>query len=39
MPDWIEHLRPHLTGLDLSQVREAEIIEALSQHLTGLPEP
>ena len=33
MPDWIEHIRPHLTALRLSPAREAEIIEELSQHL------
>src|SRR5215204_4904673 len=33
MPDWREHLDPHLAGLRLSPGREAEIIEELSQHL------
>ena len=35
MPDrsWTEHLRPRLAGLRLSPVREAEIIEELSEHL------
>ena len=33
MPDWREHLDPHLAGLRLSPEREAEIIEELSQHL------
>src|SRR5215217_640532 len=33
MPDWREHLDPHLARLSLSPGREAEIIEELSQHL------
>jgi putative ABC transport system permease protein len=33
MPDWNEHLRPRLARLHLSAVREAEIIDELSQHL------
>ncbi len=33
MPDWTEHLRSRLAGLQLSAGREAEIIEELSQHL------
>jgi putative ABC transport system permease protein len=33
MPDWIQHVRPRLSGLRLSPAREAEIVEELSQHL------
>jgi putative ABC transport system permease protein len=33
MPDWTQHVRPRLSGLRLSPVREAEIVEELSQHL------
>jgi hypothetical protein len=33
MPDWREHLDPHLARLRLSPGREADIIEELSQHL------
>jgi putative ABC transport system permease protein len=33
MPDWKPHLRARLASLRLSPVREAEIIEELSQHL------
>ena len=33
MPDWAEHVRPRLSSLRLSPVREAEIVEELSQHL------
>src|SRR5688500_20244925 len=33
MPDWAEFVRPRLSSLRLSPVREAEIVEELSQHL------
>jgi putative ABC transport system permease protein len=33
MPDWAPHVRPRLSSLRLSPVREHEIIEELSQHL------
>ena len=33
MPDWTAHLRPRLSTLRLSPVREHEIVEELSQHL------
>ena len=33
MPDWAEHVRPRLSKLRLSPVREAEIVEELSHHL------
>ena len=33
MPDWTGHLRPRLGLLRLTQEREAEIVEELSQHL------
>ena len=33
MPDWSEHLRQRLAGLQLSPSRESEIVEELSQHL------
>ena len=33
MPDWRDHLDPHLAGLRLNPEREAEIVEELSQHL------
>jgi putative ABC transport system permease protein len=33
MPDWVEHVRPRLSALNLSPAREAEIVEELSQHL------
>jgi len=33
MPDWKNEIRKRLVGLKLSPVREAEIIEELSQHL------
>jgi hypothetical protein len=31
--DWARHIRPRLSSLALSPVREAEIVEELSQHL------
>jgi putative ABC transport system permease protein len=33
MPEWTEHLRARLASLSLSPMREAEIMEELSQHL------
>jgi predicted permease len=33
MPEWKQQIREHLAGLRLAPVREAEIIEELSQHL------
>jgi len=33
MPDWPAYVRPRLSTLRLSPVREAEIVEELSQHL------
>lgn len=33
MPDWKDEIRQRLSGLNLSPVREEEIIEELSQHL------
>jgi putative ABC transport system permease protein len=33
MPDWAGYVRPRLLTLGLSPVREAEIVEELSQHL------
>jgi putative ABC transport system permease protein len=33
MPDWAEHLRPHLDRLRLDGSRQLEIAEELSQHL------
>ena len=33
MPDWAPHVRPRLSSLRLSPLRESEIVEELSQHL------
>ncbi len=33
MPDWKQHIHPHLTALHLAPTRESEIIEELAQHL------
>ena len=33
MPDWSQHVRPHLASLKIDAAREAEIIDELSQHL------
>jgi hypothetical protein len=33
MPDWKQHIRPHLARLQLSPTRENEIIDELAQHL------
>ena len=33
MPEWTQYVRPHLAGLRLDPVREAEIVGELSQHL------
>ncbi len=32
MPDWNEHIRRQLAGLNLAPTREAEIVEELAQH-------
>ena len=33
MPEWAQYVRPHLAGLRLDPVREAEIVDEVSQHL------
>ena len=33
MPDWAQHVRPRLSSLRLSAMRENEIVDELSQHL------
>ena len=33
MPDWKQHIRPHVTALSLSATRENEIVDELAQHL------
>jgi len=33
MPEWTQYVRPHLAGLGLDPVREAEIVDEVSQHL------
>ena len=38
MPEWQAEIRKRLTGLKLGPVREAEIVEELSQHLEDLYE-
>jgi putative ABC transport system permease protein len=33
MPDWAQHIRPHVTALSLPATRENEIVDELTQHL------
>lgn len=33
MPDWQQHIRPHVTALSLPATRENEIVDELTQHL------
>jgi macrolide transport system ATP-binding/permease protein len=33
MPDWKQHIRPHVTALSLPATRENEIVDELAQHL------
>ena len=33
MPDWTQHIRPHMTALSLPPTRENGIVDELAQHL------